>query len=209
MHISKEKISTFLQQNHIDLIREMTTQYDRFLQQPNNTEIIFTLKSLKDELLDSIMNKFDIKNLYNDNEKIPFNSLLNQWFLYFNSDGTLKEDGKSGYDIILGNPPYISLRDLEKNYYSFLLPFLKRFNVHTGYNDEFYYFIEQAIRHLKIGGRLGFITSNYFFQNTYAQKLREFINEKISIKTILDFKEFRVFPEQGINTCILLLERVN
>jgi len=90
------------------------------------------------------------------------------WELEF-PDVFYQEDGQAraapGFDVILGNPPYISTQTSSEFLYRGALEHL------FGFTDDLYvHFVEQGFRLLREGGTFGFIISDTFF--TLATKLR-------------------------------------
>ena len=111
---------------------------------------------------------------------------------------------QSGFDIVIGNPPYFKMegRREEQNYFKATTP-----EIYRGKNDVYYYFLVKGINILKDNGILGFIVERYFFEATYADKLRKIITDCTSIKIIIDFGDVKIFPDAGNHTCIILLKK--
>ncbi len=97
---------------------------------------------------------------------------------------------RAGFDIVIGNPPYLSARrfqdkkeDLAKYY---VTPF--------GSYDIYVPFLELGIRLLNPGGVQCVITSNKFLLADYAAGLRRFLRESARIKMLVDLADCtRVF----------------
>ncbi len=118
-------------------------------------------------------------------------------------DAALAEKER-GFDVVIGNPPYFKMegRIDEQNYF-------EAFNseIYRGKNDVYYYFIVKGLNLLNNNGVLGYIVERYFFEATYADKLRKFITENASIEKIIDFGDVQIFPDAGNHTCIILLRK--
>jgi len=101
---------------------------------------------------------------------------------------------KGGFDIVIGNPPYIG----EKGNKS-LFQKIKEFEFGKVYYeakmDLFYYFIYRGIELLKPKGILTYITTNYFITADGANKLRDFLRKKTTLKTIINFNEINIFND--------------
>ncbi|MHA1309667.1 MAG: Eco57I restriction-modification methylase domain-containing protein [Candidatus Helarchaeota archaeon] len=106
----------------------------------------------------------------------------------------------NGFDIIIGNPPYIRQ---EKIHYKLLLKHL--YKTYSGTADLFVYFLERSIQILKSGGYLGFIVSNKFIKTNYGVKIRKFILDHCKIKEYIDEFDYKIFKNVSIDTCILIL----
>jgi adenine-specific DNA-methyltransferase len=116
----------------------------------------------------------------------------------------LDENGEFiGFDIVIGNPPYVNLKLFDKQTIQYLENSYS--DIHTGYNDILYYFFGKGLSVLAPNGTLLFIASNYFLGNTYAQKLRTTLTPYIS--QIINFKNFMVFDEASVHTAIIGLEK--
>jgi type I restriction-modification system DNA methylase subunit len=114
------------------------------------------------------------------------------------------ETQQGGFDVVIGNPPYIMLQNLEtREVFDYAL---KKFRSAKYKIDTYQLFIEQAVKLLKDGGLLGFITPNTFLKNIHAEPLRKFILDCTSIKEILLFN-YSVFATASVDTCILILEK--
>ncbi|WOE76066.1 Eco57I restriction-modification methylase domain-containing protein [Alterisphingorhabdus coralli] len=101
---------------------------------------------------------------------------------------------QGGFDIVLGNPPYVRQELLKA-----LKPYLKsRFAVYHGVADLYAYFFERGLRLLKPGGRLGYISSATFFKTAYGKPLREFLRTQATLETIVDFGDNQIF--EGVTT---------
>jgi type I restriction-modification system DNA methylase subunit len=99
-----------------------------------------------------------------------------------------------GFDIVLGNPPYVRMELLKP-----IKPHLEaRFSVATDRADLYAYFFELGVRMLKPGGRLGFISSSTFFRTGSGKLLRAFLAEHTDVETIIDFGDLQVF--EGVTT---------
>jgi type I restriction-modification system DNA methylase subunit len=123
----------------------------------------------------------------------------------FNWEGEYPEAFKDGgFDVIIGNPPYVRADELlgqDKNFW------LSKFNSPYGKFDIYFLFIEKAINLLKEGGRLGFIVSNKFLAGDAGQKLRIFILNNCAIEQILDVSNISVFKEASIYPTIIILRK--
>ncbi|MCK4494352.1 MAG: N-6 DNA methylase, partial [Methylococcales bacterium] len=121
------------------------------------------------------------------------------WSLKFH-----KVMNEGGFDVVLGNPPYVRQERLTP-----IKPYLEKYYADTfhGVADLYTYFFEQGLKLLKKGGRLGFISSSTFFRTNSGQKLRHFLNSHSNIKTIIDFGDYQVFAGVTTYPAILLLEK--
>jgi SAM-dependent methyltransferase len=99
-----------------------------------------------------------------------------------------------GFDIILGNPPYVRMELVKP-----IKPHLEaRFSVATDRADLYAYFFELGVRLLRPGGRLGFISSSTFFRTGSGRLLRAFLAEQSEVESVIDFGELQVF--EGVTT---------
>ena len=101
---------------------------------------------------------------------------------------------EGGFDIVLGNPPYVRMELLKD-----LKPWLqKRFEVVSDRADLYAYFFERGVKLLKPGGRLGYISSSSFFKTGSGEPLRNFLLSTAALETIVDFGDHQVF--EGVTT---------
>ncbi|EGM9244615.1 class I SAM-dependent DNA methyltransferase [Campylobacter jejuni] len=101
----------------------------------------------------------------------------------------LDDDGNfKGFDLIIGNPPYIRIQGLDKNSSQY---YKKHFKVASKNYDIYILFIEQCFKLIKKQGVISFIMPHKWFNADFGVKLREFAKDKIS--KIISFEEFQIF----------------
>ena len=111
---------------------------------------------------------------------------------------------EGGFDIVIGNPPYIRHHKIHH-----LKPTLKNQfgDFFTGMADLYVYFYKRGTELLRADGILTYISSNKFLRGRYGKKLRQFFIDKVSIHRLLDFGNLPVF-KANVDTCIVLVENV-
>lgn len=135
----------------------------------------------------------------------------NQFFLWHTwfSDVFSREDGRSGFDIVIGNPPYIG----EKGHKEIFQPVKKDVHLgkyYLGKMDYFYFFFHLSFNMLSANGVGIFITTNYYITALGAKKLRADIKERMSIMTLFNLGELRLFENApGQHNMISLFSKVN
>ncbi len=111
--------------------------------------------------------------------------------------------GKGGFDIVIGNPPYIRQEQLGQ-----YKPFWqKEFECYDGVADIYVYFFERGIQLLKEGGFLAYISSNKYFRAGYGRKLREFLAAHTNLVEIVDFGELPVFSKAATFPAIVITRK--
>ena len=142
------------------------------------------------------------------------------------------EGEKKGFDIVIGNPPYVRQQKIEdpqgihsKATYKAKL----QQSVHTvyptffGYNqarntvsrkidaksDYYIYFYMHGLNLLSDHGSFCFITSNSWLDMGYGKDLQEFLLQHCHIKMILDNEMKRSFAQADVNTVIALFSSPN
>ncbi len=102
----------------------------------------------------------------------------------------IMKDG--GFDIIIGNPPYIDSEHMVKEQHSVREFISKNFTTAKGNWDIYCVFIEKGLSLLKDGGYLGFIVPNKLVSADYARSIRELI-DNYNVITVRDYSNFPVF----------------
>lgn len=110
---------------------------------------------------------------------------------------------EGGFDVVLGNPPYVRMELLKE-----MKPYLeKRFEVVSDRADLYSYFFERGLKLLKPEGRLGYISSSTFFKTGSGKPLRNYLRNKACIETIVDFGDLQIF--EGVTTYPAILTMQN
>ncbi len=101
----------------------------------------------------------------------------------------------SGFDVILGNPPYV-----RQELFTNLKPYLQQhYDAYHGVADLYVYFYELGLKQLlATGGRLGYISSGSFFKTSSGEPLRRLLRQHGQIETLVDFGDWQVF--EGVTT---------
>ncbi|GJQ50708.1 MAG: type II restriction endonuclease [Candidatus Kuenenia stuttgartiensis] len=105
---------------------------------------------------------------------------------------------KEGFDVVIGNPPYIRAEDLGD-----LKTYLKAtYTVFAPSGDIFYYFYERSFNILTNQGVFCFI-NNAFDKTTAGKTLRKYVSDNFSLNKYVDFKSVGVF--EGTTTYPIIL----
>jgi adenine-specific DNA methylase len=109
-----------------------------------------------------------------------------------------------GFDVIIGNPPYVRIQTLPKDEVRY---FSDKFESARGSYDIYLLFIEQAYRLLRNGGIAGFILPNKFMVSDYGEGLRGLLSRERAVWKIVDFGDSQVFEGATTYTCLLFLQK--
>lgn len=123
-----------------------------------------------------------------------------QWHLHFNE--VFAERG--GFDIVIGNPPYVR-QELQEKEFKALLKF-EFPTLFKGRADIYTYFYGKGIDLTRQNGHLAFISSNKFMRAAYGDCLRNYISSNLKIHTIVDFGDQPVF-DATTYPCILVIQK--
>lgn len=96
---------------------------------------------------------------------------------------------QQGFDIVIGNPPYVRQEAIKDEKPIFKL----HYECYNPKADLFVYFYERSLELLKAGGCISFITSNKWLRTGYGKPLRTLISSRTSIRQLLDFDYEHVF----------------
>ena len=133
------------------------------------------------------------------------NSQFFLWHTWFHD--VFSHPSKEGFDIVIGNPPYIQLQnnngELAKLYKE------GDFSTFASTGDIYCLFYECGWRLLKENGHLCYITSNKWMRAGYGEKTREFFANKTNPMLLIDFAGVKIFESATVDTNILLFAKSN
>lgn len=99
------------------------------------------------------------------------------------------------YDVIIGNPPYIRWKNLEPELKLELENNILWNRYFNSLCDYLFIFILKSIEHLKEGGELIFICTEYWMNTTHSETLRNYMCENGYFTEIYHFKETPLFEK--------------
>lgn len=113
-----------------------------------------------------------------------------------------------GFDVIIGNPPYVRIQLLKK-WASLEADFYKQYyhSANKGNYDIYVIFIEKGLNLLKNKGFMGYILPHKFLNTNYGENLRSLISQGKFLKKIVHFGENQIFEGPTTYTCLLFLEK--
>jgi adenine-specific DNA-methyltransferase len=117
--------------------------------------------------------------------------------------GKIKKEG--GFDIIIGNPPYVK-EDVRRE----IFDWVKRTDMrkyYQKYMDIWYFFTCKSLDLLKPGGFHSFIAQNNWITSDGASILRDKILTEGKLVCFFDFNEFKVFRDASIQTMVFVLQK--
>lgn len=108
-----------------------------------------------------------------------------------------------GFDLVIGNPPYIKEYTNKEAFAN-----VTSSPYYQGKMDIWYLFACRGIDWLKPeSGILAYIATNNWVTNAGAKRLREKITKDAQIDHLIDFGDYKVFRDAGIQTMILIAKR--
>ena len=108
-----------------------------------------------------------------------------------------------GFDIIIGNPPYVRIQNLEKKEVDY---FGSNFKSAFKNYDIYLLFVEKSLKLLRRNGDIGFIIPSKFVNADYGRGLRNVISRTKTLRRFVDFKDLQIFGDATNYTCLLFLK---
>ena len=174
-----------------------------------NQSSMFDLNEKEKKELEKKKNnlKIEITKISNEIEDIKSNVIYKNAFEWrFEFPEVLDDNGNFiGFDIMIGNPPYIQLQSMGKE-----TDYLSKANYETFIRsgDIYALFIEKGIQILNKKGYISFIISNKWMRAGYGEKLRDFIANKTSPLQLIDFCGYKVFESASVDSNILITSKL-
>lgn len=116
---------------------------------------------------------------------------------------------KVQFDLVVGNPPYISIKNMDKKFLETARSLCQSLNLPESLiQNAWVAFVIAATQLLSKTSTVFFVLPTEFLQVQYAEKLRGFLEKKFNTIHILSFEE-RMFPEIEQEACLVYLTNEN
>jgi len=120
-----------------------------------------------------------------------------------------KEEYKGGFDVVIGNPPYLRVQGLRGNFEKESKHLENLYVSATGRFDIYVLFMEKSYQLIKQDGIVSFILPHKFLISDFGVGIRKYFIEKKAVNSIVNFGSEIVFNDASTYTCIINLERYN
>ena len=198
---NNDQVSWFENVDHIDRLKAVRDEYFN-AESERRSELKLEFKNIQqDMLLNTIANyqkKASAKYQQLSSWK-PFENESTNWF-----DPDWMFGIKDGFDIVIGNPPYVQLQKMHKEADAISRMNYKTF---TRTGDLYCIFYELGYKVLKPGGILIYITSNKWMRAGYGENLRKFFTSDTNPILLVDFYGQKVFETATVDVNILMLKK--
>ncbi len=111
-----------------------------------------------------------------------------------------------GFDIIVGNPPYVGATKIDDE----SKQLLKNWRVsNSGKADLYIPFFEIGLENLNCTGVLSYITVNTFYKSLNGRAVRSYFSENKYDLSIIDFGGEQLFKSRSTYTCICIIGKIS
>lgn len=142
----------------------------------------------------------DVIERYNETKQVASKPYV-LWQLDFAR--VFKEKG--GFDIVIGNPPYVRVQNLSHELIDY---YKKRWSTAYKRIDMSVLFIERGLTLLHKKGNLTYISSNQFLSTEYGRMLREYLITNKAVDRIVDFGDLKIFANAMTYVSIFFLSKI-
>jgi hypothetical protein len=193
----KEDLEKFKDEiaKHIELRRRLKQTED----DEEKRELMSQINQLR-EKVNSQLNEFLKKYFDDPEEKRPFNWEF-EFPEVFDSE---KSDEQKGFDVVIGNPPYVNIMLIQDDELEYLQHEYK--SAHRRF-DLYVLFGEIALILLKRNGCHSFIVPDKILSETYGRKLREIILRENNLISLLDLTSIDVFPDAANKPIVYVINK--
>lgn len=192
------------------LINAMLELQKKFFSASNSKE-----KKMLKEKINNIQYEMIKESLKNNSSKlskfdIEYKKRKKGWMIW-NLEFYDVFKNHSGFDIVIGNPPYVG-EDGNKDIFEPIKKSSLGEKFYMGKMDLLYFFFHLALNLTNKKGVIAMITTNYYITADGALKLRNDLKDRSYIKNIINFNEYKVFESaKGQHNMITILtkDRIN
>ncbi len=204
---------------------------DKYILEPSSGDGVFLLEIVRRYINISLSHKIDKKTIISNLEKYIYaveideieyhksirnldnlvSDLLSKeikvsWQFFHQNTLDFYKSYQGFFDIIVGNPPYIRIHNLELSTRAFLK---ENFVFSEGTIDLYLCFFEMSFAMTKPDGLIGFITPNSYLHNSSYKLFRNYLKEAKTLRTLIDFKANKVFKGFSTYTAISVFDKNN
>jgi hypothetical protein len=114
--------------------------------------------------------------------------------------------GIEGFDVVIGNPPYVDSEEMTKNQRELRDKYRDTFISAKGNWDLFIVFIELGLSLCNEYGTCSFIVKNTLVAAAYSKKIKEIIRDDYSLLSLRDYSGVDVFREQDVYPVVFVIK---
>jgi len=118
---------------------------------------------------------------------------------FYDADGDRRED--AGFDAVIGNPPYISVTNLDPKLRQYLTD-TEEYRTATGRYDAYIVFFEKSIELSRPGGLTSMIIPIKWAIYGNGRVLRDMLLEEVSLESLINISQAEVFDGPTTYPCI-------
>lgn len=136
-----------------------------------------------------------LKELEQQRDNIESNKIYENAFEWrFEFPALLDEDGNfTGFDIVIGNPPYLRIQGIRESNPVFADYLSKHFKSATGSFDLYVTFVEKGLSLVNHSGFVNYIMPTKWTNSAFGKGLRKLVSEKEAAHKIINFGAYQVF----------------
>lgn len=139
-----------------------------------------------------------------DKEVFEFNLFVGNALDFDWIENIPKVKNNGGFDLIVGNPPYVTKRNMDNETKNLLDRWPTS---QIGNTDLYIPFFEIGLKYLSKNGCLGYITVNSFFRSLNARLLRQLFQINKQYLKIIDFGDEPLFGSRSTYSCICFVKK--
>jgi len=151
-----------------------------------------------------------IKNNREKHELPPnkeMNSLVQSNVLNCSYKHAFRNEYTGGFDVVIGNPPYVRKQGLMEHYPEMCVFFEKKYKSATASYDIYALFMERSFGLINPQGFVSFILPHKFLVTDFGEGIRQFFKENTAVKSIVHFGSKMVFSDASTYTCIVTIDK--